>query len=68
MARYRTPPVSSARLDASTEWHRQVNDADAALRAGDPQHCCTLTYLVHPDGLPPLGGPLVAIRALVRTA
>lgn len=27
----------------------------------------TLTYSVHPEGLPPLGAPLVAIRALLRT-
>ena len=27
----------------------------------------TLTYSVHAEGLPPLGGPLVVIRALVRT-
>lgn len=27
----------------------------------------TLTYSVHPDGLPPLGAPLVLVQALVRT-
>lgn len=28
----------------------------------------TLTYSVHPEGLPPLSGPFVVIRALMRTS